>query len=56
MDHPASSEDTVSGSSPRGNKKLSFKTPRKLSAAVTSAGSATTPPESPLPPPRRPKD
>ncbi|XP_068249956.1 ral GTPase-activating protein subunit alpha-2 isoform X1 [Palaemon carinicauda] len=56
MDHATSSEDTVSGSSPRGNKKLSFKTPRKMSAAVTSGGAATTPPESPLPPPRRPKD
>ncbi|XP_071516520.1 ral GTPase-activating protein subunit alpha-2 isoform X1 [Panulirus ornatus] len=56
MDHMNSSDDNTSGSSPRGNKKLSFKTPRKASAAVTSAGAATTPPESPMPPPRRPKD
>lgn len=57
MDHMNSNEDT--GSSPRGNKKLSFKNPRKASSAVASTGvaaAATTPPESPMPPPRRPKD
>lgn len=58
MDHMNSNEDT--GSSPRGNKKLSFKNTRKSSSAVASAGvaaaAATTPPESPMPPPRRPKD
>lgn len=58
MDHISSNDDGT-GSSPRGNKKLSFKTPRKVSSAVTSSGAAaaaTTPPESPMPPPRRPKD
>ncbi|XP_063845540.1 ral GTPase-activating protein subunit alpha-2-like isoform X2 [Scylla paramamosain] len=57
MDHMNSNEDT--GSSPRGNKKLSFKNTRKSSSSVASAGvttAATTPPESPMPPPRRPKD